>query len=166
MVTLLAVIVVAAVLFGVAVLATGRGDVLADAPPDRVSPRLPTGRVTAADVRRTRFALAFRGYRMADVDGVLDRLADELERLDGELASARGSSPAPAGASAAAPAAPAAASATATSSTAQTPTGAPGGAATVTPGPRPTGPADIPPPSPVDRPPTAPPPAPSWPSWS
>ena len=112
MVTLLAVVVVALVLFGVAVVATGRGDGMADVPPDRVTPRLPAGRVSADDVRSTRFALAFRGYRMDDVDSVLDRLADELAARDAELTSLRG-------------AAPAAAASTAASTTAETPVSSP-----------------------------------------
>jgi DivIVA domain-containing protein len=35
--------------------------------------------VTADDLRRIRFPLAFRGYRMAEVDALIDRLAEELE---------------------------------------------------------------------------------------
>nr|WP_281363375.1 DivIVA domain-containing protein [Nocardioides perillae] len=34
--------------------------------------------MSAADLRRVRFPLAVRGYRMAEVDALLDRLADQL----------------------------------------------------------------------------------------
>jgi DivIVA domain-containing protein len=35
--------------------------------------------VRAEDLRRVRFPLAFRGYRMAEVDALLDRLAAQLD---------------------------------------------------------------------------------------
>ena len=38
-----------------------------------------TGPLGAEDLRRVRFSLAFRGYRMSEVDNLLDRLASELE---------------------------------------------------------------------------------------
>jgi DivIVA domain-containing protein len=38
--------------------------------------------VTADDLRRIRFPLAFRGYRMAEVDALLERLAEEREAAD------------------------------------------------------------------------------------
>ena len=37
--------------------------------------------IEAADVRKVRFAMALRGYRMSDVDWALERMADELDRL-------------------------------------------------------------------------------------
>jgi DivIVA domain-containing protein len=40
--------------------------------------------VTAEDLRRIRFPLAFRGYRMAEVDALLERLAEEREQADAE----------------------------------------------------------------------------------
>ena len=63
-----------------ALVAAGIGEGLADAEPDR-SPRgqLPEGAVTANDVRSLRFSLAFRGYRMTEVDAALARLAAQLE---------------------------------------------------------------------------------------
>jgi DivIVA domain-containing protein len=39
--------------------------------------------VTADDLRRIRFPVAFRGYRMAEVDALLNRLAEERERAEG-----------------------------------------------------------------------------------
>ena len=37
----------------------------------------------SADLRRVRFSLAFRGYRMSEVDELLDRLASQLESSEG-----------------------------------------------------------------------------------
>lgn len=90
------VLVLAAVLGAVAVVATGRGGALGEQEPDRPPLRLPDGRrLESRDLDRVRFPLAFRGYRMADVDEVLDRLAGEMSErdrrihaLEGELARA------------------------------------------------------------------------------
>lgn len=69
----------------VAVVAAGRGAPLSEAYDDRVDATVPAdGPVTADDLRRVRFPLAFRGYRMQEVDALLDRLAAEREQLDGE----------------------------------------------------------------------------------
>jgi DivIVA domain-containing protein len=85
-VTLLGVLGVLVVLFLAGVVAT-RGDaLLADAPPDAADVVLPPGRVSADDVRGVRFGLALRGYRMSEVDAVLDRLAAELADRDAQLA--------------------------------------------------------------------------------
>jgi DivIVA domain-containing protein len=65
---------------GVAVVAAGRGTPMAtayDDAPDSLVPE--NGPITAEDLRRIRFPLAFRGYRMAEVDALLDRLAEERE---------------------------------------------------------------------------------------
>jgi len=50
------------------------------------------GRLAADDLRRVRFSLAFRGYRMSEVDALLDRLASEREpsREDDAVESPRG----------------------------------------------------------------------------
>ena len=48
--------------------------------PDALVP--PTAPATADDLRRVRFSLALRGYRMAEVDALLDRLAEEREAAD------------------------------------------------------------------------------------
>ncbi len=37
------------------------------------------GPLTPQDLRRVRFSTALRGYRMSEVDALLDRLASELE---------------------------------------------------------------------------------------
>ena len=72
------------VLGGVAVVAAGRGTPLADTWDDRPDAEVPaTGPLGADDLRRVRFSLAFRGYRMSEVDALLDRLAREREEEPG-----------------------------------------------------------------------------------
>jgi DivIVA domain-containing protein len=87
---LLVVTAVAAVLFGLAAAVFGRGEELAPLAPGATPTRLPAGEIDGDDVRELRFQQALRGYRMDEVDWVLDRLADELDRAgverDGLLA--------------------------------------------------------------------------------
>jgi DivIVA domain-containing protein len=65
---------------GVAVVAAGRGAPLAPAYDDRPDAVVPAeGPLSGDDLRRVRFSLAFRGYRMSEVDALLDRLARERE---------------------------------------------------------------------------------------
>lgn len=65
---------------GVAVVAAGRGEPLAEEYDDRPDAVVPeAGPLTGDDLRRVRFSLAFRGYRMSEVDALLDRLARERE---------------------------------------------------------------------------------------
>jgi DivIVA domain-containing protein len=79
---LFAVLIVLA-LGGVAAVAAGRGAPLAEEYDDRPDAVVPaTGPLSADDLRRVRFSLAFRGYRMSEVDALLDRLAREREALD------------------------------------------------------------------------------------
>jgi len=79
--------VIAAVVFVVAALAVGWFDRMAPAPPDATPTGLPTtGPVGAREVAEARLNLAFRGYRMAEVDELLARLAGELAWRDEELA--------------------------------------------------------------------------------
>ncbi|WP_031506090.1 DivIVA domain-containing protein [Streptomyces megasporus] len=60
---------------------------LADAPPDRIEAWLPPDRpVHRADLEALRLPMAVRGYRMADVDDVLDRLGAELAERDARIA--------------------------------------------------------------------------------
>jgi len=69
---------------GIAMLAAGKGAPMAEVYDDRPPPDLPTtGPIRASDLRRVRFSLAFRGYRMSEVDEVLDRLASQLESSEG-----------------------------------------------------------------------------------
>lgn len=51
---------------------------------------LPRGLVTAEDVEQVRFDQTLRGYRMGQVDEVLDRLRAELQARDDEIAMLRG----------------------------------------------------------------------------
>ena len=77
---LIVVAAVAAALFGLAAVVFGRGEELAPLAPGATPTRLPAGEVEGDDVRDLRFPQAVRGYRMAEVDWVLDRLADEIDR--------------------------------------------------------------------------------------
>lgn len=80
----------------VAVVAAGHGDPMTQEPPERTPSGLPAaGRLSAEDLRTVRFPLAFRGYRMADVDALLDRLA--AERDPAESAPETGGTDRPAG---------------------------------------------------------------------
>ncbi|MGW0392636.1 DivIVA domain-containing protein [Streptomyces sp. NPDC003042] len=92
------VVVVAAVTL--AVIGGGSEAVLPEAGPDRVTDGLPESRpVVRADIDALRLPIAPRGYRMAEVDDVLDRLAAELAERDAriaELSAASASAPAPA----------------------------------------------------------------------
>ncbi len=68
----------------VAVVAAGRGGSMAETWDDRPDARIQAeGPLTAQDLRRVRFSTAFRGYRMSEVDALLDRLAEERsEEMD------------------------------------------------------------------------------------
>jgi DivIVA domain-containing protein len=73
-------VIVVAVMGGIAVVAAGRGGSLAEAYDDRPDARVPAdGPLTAQDLRRVRFGTALRGYRMSEVDALLDRLAAEMD---------------------------------------------------------------------------------------
>ena len=73
-------ILVVLALGGVAMLAAGRGTPMADVYDDRPDSSVPAdGRLAADDIRRVRFSLAVRGYRMSEVDALLDRLARERD---------------------------------------------------------------------------------------
>jgi DivIVA domain-containing protein len=85
------------VMGGVAALAAGRGAPMAPAYDDRPDALVPSdGPLGAGDLRKVRFTLAFRGYRMSEVDALLDRLARQLEEPDTPPApEARGDAAAP-----------------------------------------------------------------------
>ena len=73
-------VIVVAVLGGIAVVAAGAGGSLAESFDDRPDARVPAdGPLTARDLRSVRFSTALRGYRMSEVDALLDRLAAERE---------------------------------------------------------------------------------------
>ena len=95
--TALAVLGVLAVVFVAALVATRDGELLVDAPRDRADHDLPLGApVTPDDLDAVRFGMALRGYRMAEVDALLDRLSGELRERDVRLAEleANGAEPA------------------------------------------------------------------------
>lgn len=63
---------------------------LRDVEPDRPADPLPLERPLApADLIRVRLPVAPRGYRMAEVDDVLDRVAAELAERDARIADLR-----------------------------------------------------------------------------
>lgn len=65
---------------GVAMLAAGHGEPMTPTYDDRPDALVPSHRpVGAGDLRKVRFSLALRGYRMAEVDALLSRLASEME---------------------------------------------------------------------------------------
>ncbi|MFZ3500159.1 DivIVA domain-containing protein [Streptomyces sp. 5.8] len=83
---LIALVVVVA---GVTLAVAGGGSeaVLPEAEPDRLSDVLPENRpVVRADIDELRLPVAPRGYRMAEVDDVLERLAAELAERDARIA--------------------------------------------------------------------------------
>lgn len=69
------------VLGAVAVVAAGRGGSMAEAYDDRPDSRVPADRpLTGADLSAVRFSTAFRGYRMSEVDALLDRVSAEMDQ--------------------------------------------------------------------------------------
>ena len=80
-----------AVLAAVAVVAAGHGATLGTTSPDR-SPlgELPVDDIDRAALDSLRFSLVFRGYRMDEVDDVINRLATELELRDRRIAELEG----------------------------------------------------------------------------
>jgi DivIVA domain-containing protein len=72
-----------AILVGVAIVASGRAGAAQPAEPDRAPLDLPADRPLAAgDLARVRFSVGFRGYRMDQVDAVLDRIEAEWRSRD------------------------------------------------------------------------------------
>ena len=64
---------------GVALVASGRTGALPEEYDDRPDARVPAGVLQGSDLRRVRFSLAFRGYRMSEVDTLLALLAEQLD---------------------------------------------------------------------------------------
>ena len=71
------VLLIAAVLVAVALFAAGRIDGMSEAVPD-APPGLADGPVTPEGLRGVRLPVSLRGYRMADVDELIERAAAEL----------------------------------------------------------------------------------------
>ncbi len=80
------ILLIAVVVFGVAAVAMGFGGSMTHFAPDWPGRTLPAERaVHDADIATTKFSLAFRGYRMAEVDVALDRLAHEIAGRDAAI---------------------------------------------------------------------------------
>ena len=80
--------VVVAVVTAAAVLGRVDGS-LADATTTMSHIPLPDDQLTEADIDELRFDTALRGYRMSQVDAVIDRLRREIGDLDDELTRVR-----------------------------------------------------------------------------
>lgn len=77
----------AVVVGGAALVALGGGGSMPEATHDRISAQLPQDRpLSRTDVDEIRLPMALRGYRMDEVDDVLDRLAAELAYRDTRIA--------------------------------------------------------------------------------
>lgn len=85
-VLVLEIVVAAAVVFVVAAVAMGYGGSITHFAPDWPGRRLPEDRTLRPDdVTHLRFSLAFRGYRMSEVDEALDRLSTEIAQRDARI---------------------------------------------------------------------------------
>jgi DivIVA domain-containing protein len=81
------VLVVGGLLFLGASVLMGRGETQPPAELDRSPVELPDDRpVTADDIRALRISAVFRGYRMSEVDWLLDQFALVLDERDAEIA--------------------------------------------------------------------------------
>ncbi|MFJ8443895.1 DivIVA domain-containing protein [Kitasatospora griseola] len=81
------VVAMAVVVGGAALVALGGGGTLPEAERDRLTARLPQDRpLSRTDVDELRLPMALRGYRMDEVDDVLDRLGTELALRDAKIA--------------------------------------------------------------------------------
>jgi len=85
-----ALVLVGGLLFLAASFAFGRDEEMAPALPEGTPAELPDDRpATGADLRALRLAVVLRGYRMEEVDWVLDRLAEQVDARDREIARLR-----------------------------------------------------------------------------
>jgi DivIVA domain-containing protein len=81
----------AIVLFALFIFVLPKGEQIAVAVPDSAPWGLPAeATLTADDIVSLRLPVGLRGYRFAEADVLLDRLADELRRRDAEIAWLRG----------------------------------------------------------------------------
>jgi DivIVA domain-containing protein len=84
------VLVVGGLLFLGASVLLGRGETQPPAELDRSPVELPDDRaVLGDDVRALRMSVALRGYRMTEVDWLLDQFAQILDERDAEIAALR-----------------------------------------------------------------------------
>lgn len=80
-------LVISGALFLVGSLVFGRGEELAPAPADSTPVVLPADRPPdASDIEALRLSVVLRGYRMLEVDWVLDQLAEALREKDRQIA--------------------------------------------------------------------------------
>jgi DivIVA domain-containing protein len=84
------VLLVGGLLFLGASMLLGRGETQPPADLDRSPVELPDDRpVTGDDVRALQISVAFRGYRMTEVDWLLDQFAQALDERDAQIAELR-----------------------------------------------------------------------------
>jgi DivIVA domain-containing protein len=80
-----------AVIAGAALIIAGRWrEGLPEVAPDGLRPAdigagVPVGSLPAADIEQIHLEQAVRGYRMEDVDALIERLAQEIEARDAEI---------------------------------------------------------------------------------
>jgi DivIVA domain-containing protein len=86
---LVVLILIAVVLFALGSVLFGRGEQLPPLPRGTTATVLPASGLTAEDVDAVKFTQTLRGYQTGEVDWVLDRLAQELDSLRGELSALR-----------------------------------------------------------------------------
>jgi DivIVA domain-containing protein len=87
---ILALLVVGGVLFLAASFAFGRGEEMAPVLPDGTPVELPEDRLARGDdLRALKLSVALRGYRMDEVDWLLDRLSEQVDSRDREIARLR-----------------------------------------------------------------------------
>ncbi|HEY0868975.1 MAG TPA: DivIVA domain-containing protein [Acidothermaceae bacterium] len=83
---LFGILVAAVVIFAIFAVTIGHGGSMTQFRPDWPGKPLPEDRtVRAHDLADAQFSLAFRGYRMAEVDEALDRLAVEIAQRDEQI---------------------------------------------------------------------------------
>lgn len=83
---LFGILVAAGVIFAIFAVTIGHGGSMTQFKPDWPGRPLPEDRtVRAQDLAEAQFSLAFRGYRMAEVDEALDRLAVEIAQRDEQI---------------------------------------------------------------------------------
>lgn len=87
--TVLFVLVALGVVLAIGLLAVGRLGDLPPVEPDRTPDRLPDGPLDGHAVDAVRFDVSLRGYRMDEVDDVLDRVAADLAARDAVIAELR-----------------------------------------------------------------------------
>ncbi|MUL45941.1 DivIVA domain-containing protein [Mycobacterium sp. CBMA293] len=86
---LVVLVLVAVVLFALGSVLFGRSEQLPPLARGTTATVLPASGVTGADVDAVKFTQTLRGYKTSEVDWVLERLAQELDSLRGELMTLR-----------------------------------------------------------------------------